>query len=271
MLRRKFYLLVALLFLYVSSVLYAGIGVNPTVTELSLAPGKTKAGTFTVTNDGDNTISVKVEVEDWVKRGSGVGDTSWLEVKPLEFELNPGESRNVRYKVGVPEEARGELMAMVFFGSIAPAGGGIGIETRFGVSVYVTIKGTEIVEAGIEKLDMVKYGKENSESYGINFGVTVENKGNVHIRPKGKVILEDKEGTIIKEVDLFYGFPVFPKAKRTFPANWKEGVLSPGEYKAKVMISYGELYGLKDKICSYESLFSVNGNGKISIEGNEND
>jgi len=271
MLRRNFYLLVALLFLYFSSVLYAGIGVNPTVTELSLTPGKRKGGTFTVTNDGDKTISVKVEVEDWQKRGAVVGDTSWLEVKPLEFELDPGEVREVKYKIEVPEEAKGELVAMVFFGSIAPAGGGVGIQTRFGVSIYVVIKGTEVVDADIERLDVVKYGDEGSDNYGINFGVTVENRGNVHIRPKGKVTVEDKEGNRIKELDVFYGFPVFPEGKRTFPAIWKGEMLPPGEYKAKATVSYGELYGVKDKVCSYETLFSVNENGKISIEGREND
>jgi hypothetical protein len=123
----------------------------------------------------------------------------------------------------------------------------------------------------IEKFDVTKYTGEDANNYGINFGVTVENMGNVHIRPKGKVTIGDKEGNRIKEVDIFHGFPVFPRAKRTFPAIWKRGVLPPGEYKAKATINYGELYGLKDRISSYETLFSVNGQGKISIEGRRND
>jgi len=271
MLRRKLYFLVVLLFLHFSSVLYAGIGVEPTVTEISLSPGKRRAETFTVLNDGDKAIHVKVELEDWERKEEGIEVASWLEVKPLKFELGPGEVRKVKYKIEVPEEAKGEVMAMVFFGSIAPAGGGVGIQTRFGVSIYVAIKGTEIVEANIEKLDVVKYGSESSENYGINFGVSVENMGNVHIRPKGKVIVEDKEGNRIKELDVFYGFPVFPQAKRTFPAIWKGEMLPPGEYKAKATVTYGELYGLEDKICSYETPFSVNEQGEISIEGKKND
>jgi len=270
MLRRNFYLLVPLLFLYFSSVLYAGIGVEPPVTEINLDPGKKKAGNFTVLNDGNEAIQVKVDLEEWgTKREEVV--TSWLEVKPLEFEVAPGTAKKVKYKIDVPEEAKGELAAMVFFGSLTPAGGGVGIRTRFGVSIYVAIKGTEIVEANIEKLDVVKYGGENSDNYGINFGVTVENVGNVHIRPKGKVAIEDKEGSRIKDVDIFYGLPVLPQGKRTFPANWKGGVLPPGEYMGKAIISYGELYGLKDKISTYETLFSVNEQGEISIEGREND
>ncbi len=271
MLRRNLYLLVALLFLYFSSVLYAGIGVEPTVTELSLSPGKRKAGSFTVLNDEDKVIGVKVELEDWLRRAEGIEVPSWLEVKPREFEIGPGEVRKVKYKIEVPQEVKGELVAMVFFGSLTPGGGGVGIRTRFGVSIYVAIKGTEVVEANIEKLDVAKYGGENSDNYGISFGVTVENEGNVHIRPKGKVLVEDREGNRIKEADIFYGLPVLPQGKRTFAANWKGGVLPPGEYKGKATISYGELYGLKDKISSYETLFSVNEQGEISIKGREND
>jgi len=270
MLRRNFYLLIPLLFLHFSSFLYAGIGVDPTVTEISLSPGKKKAGKFTVINDGSEAIQVKVEGEEWGRK-IGVPVTSWLDVKPLEFELGPGETRRVKYRIEIPEEAKGELMAMVFFGSIAPAGGGVGIQTRFGVSIYVTIEGTEVVEADIEKIDVARYGNETSDNYGINFGITVENKGNVHIRPKGKISVEDWEGNMVKEVDIFYGFPVFPLAKRTFPANWKGGVIPTGKYRAKAIMSYGELYGLKDKICSYETDFCVNEQGKISMEGKEND
>jgi len=272
MLRKISYLLLAILFLNVSPVLlYAGIGVKPTVTEIILSPGEREKGTFTVLNDGDKAIQVKVELEDWARGKERIDVGSWLEVKPLEFELAPGEVKKVKYRIDVPEEAKGELVTMVFFGSLAPAGGGVGIKTRFGVSIYVAIEGTEVVQANIERLDVVKYSGENSDNYGINFGVTVENMGNVHIRPKGKVTIDDKEGNRVREVDIFHSFPVFPQAKRTFPAIWERGALLPGEYKAKATISYGELYGLKDKISSYETLFSVDEQGKISIEGKEND
>lgn len=272
MLKRNLYLLPALVFLNLSPFLvYGGIGVQPTVTELNLFPGKKKAGTFTVLNDGDKAVKVKVELEDWERREEEVIVDSWLKIKPLEFELTPGKARKVKYRIEVPEEAKGEMMAMVFFSSLVPAGGGVGIKTRFGVSIYVTIKGTEVVEANIEKFDVTKYAGENSDNYGINFGVTVENMGNVHIRPKGKVTVDNKEGNRIKEVDISYGFPVFPQAKRTFPAIWKRGVLPPGEYKAKATINYGELYGLKDRISSYEALFSVNKQGEVLIEGRRND
>jgi hypothetical protein len=270
---RKFFCIsLILLFLnFRPTVLYAWIGVEPTVTELSLPPGERETGTFTVLNDEDKVIRVKVELEDWMRREEGVGVASWLEVKPIEFELAPGTAKKVKYRIDVPEEVKGELVAMVFFGSLTPAGGGVGIKTRFGVSIYVAIKGTEVVEANIEKLDVAKYGGENSDNYGISFGVTVENVGNVHIRPKGKVLVEDREGSRIKDVDIFYGFPVLAQGKRTFAAIWKGGVLSPGEYKGKATISYGELYGLKDKISSYETLFSVDEQGEISIKGRDND
>ncbi len=270
--KKLFYISLALLFLNLSPFLVnAGIGVKPTVTELSLSAGRKKAGIFKVLNDGDKTVKVKVELEDWGRKKEEIRVDSWLKIKPREFELAPGKARRVKYKIEVPEEAEGEMVAMVFFGSLAPAGGGVGIKTRFGVSIYVAVKGTEVVEANIEKFDVTKYAGEDSDNYGINFGVTVENMGNVHIRPKGKVAIDDKEGNRIKEVDISHGFPVFPQGKRAFPAIWKRGVLRPGEYKAKATINYGELYGLKDKISSYEAFFSVNKWGEILVEGRRND
>jgi len=271
-LKKVFYISVALLLLDLFPVLlYAGIGVTPTVTEIRLSPRNRETGILTVANDGDKATKVKVELENWGKGTEEVGVDSWLRVEPLEFEIGAGETKEVKYEIEVPEKAKGELVVMVFFGSLASAGGGVGIRTRFGVSIYVAIKGTEAVEANIEKLDVAKYSGENSDNYGINFGVTVGNMGNVHIRPKGRVVIEEKEGSGIKEVDILHGLPVLPQGKRTFAAIWKRGVLPPGEYKGKATISYGELYGLKDKITSYETLFSVNEQGEISIKGREND
>jgi len=271
-LKKVFYISLALLLLNLFPVpLYAGIGVTPTVTEISLSPGNRETGILRVMNDGDSATKVGVELENWKKGGEGVEVDSWLRVEPREFEIGAGETKEVKYEIEMPEKAKGELVAMVFFGSLASAGGGVGIKTRFGVSIYVAIKGTEVVEASIEKLDVAKYGGENSNNNGINFGVTVGNMGNVHIRPNGRVVIEDKKGSQIKEVNILYGLPVFPQAKRTFAANWKGGVLPPGDYIVKASINYGDLYGLKDKICSYETLFSVNEQGEISIKGREND
>ena len=160
MLKRNLYLLLAVFFLNSFPFLvHAGIGVKPTVTELSLSPGKKKAGIFTVLNDGEETVKVKVELEDWRRREEEVRVDSWLKIKPREFKLAPGKVRKVKYKIKVPEEAEGEMVAMVFFGSLAPAGGGVGIKTRFGVSIYVGIKGTEVIEANINNSNKPIIGK----------------------------------------------------------------------------------------------------------------
>lgn len=245
-----------------SSSLIAGIGVDPTVMEISVSPGGKAKGVFTVVNDGDESVQVVVQPENWPRRKKAIDITSWLKIKPEEFKLGAKGVRKVRYKVKVPKEAEGELMSMVFFATTAPAGRAVNIRTRFGVALYVTIKGTEVLEGEISDFK-VKKVKSKEEKEKLYFTILVENRGNVHFRPRGKVIIEDGEGEKLDEVEVQYGWPVFPENRQLYRANWEPEEILPGTYKAIAIFNYGDIYSELDKQLEKDISFEVTDKGEI--------
>ena len=244
------------------SPLFAGIGVEPTVVEKCVSQGGKVKGIFTVVNDGDESVQVVVQPENWPRKREAVDISSWLEIKPEEFELGPKGRKKVKYKVRVPKEAEGELMSMVFFATTAPAGRAVNIRTRFGVALYVTVKGTEVLEGEVSDLKVEKTTSEEKREK-FHFAALVENGGNVHFRPRGKVIIENGEGKKLDEVEMQYGWPVFPDNKQLYRANWQPEEILPGTYRTVAIFNYGDIYSDLDKQFEKNICFEITDKGKI--------
>jgi len=242
-----------------SSPLFAGIGVEPTVIEISVSPGEKAKGVFTVVNDGNESIQVVVQPENWLRKKEAMDVGSWLEVKPEEFQLGPKGTGKVKYKVRVPEDAQGELMSMVFFATTAPAGKALNIRTRFGVALYVMVKGTEVLGGEVSELKVKKDGGK------IHFMAFVENRGNVHFRPRGKVVIEDGEGKKLDEVEIQYGWPVFPGDKHLYDGYWEPEEILPGRYRAIAIFNYGDIYSELDRKFEKDISFEVTDKGEIVL------
>ena len=246
-----------------SSSLFAGIGVEPTVTEISIPPGGKAKGIFTVVNDGDESVQVVVQPENWLRKKEAMDVGSWLEVKPEEFQLGPKGTKTVKYKVRVPKETEGELMSMVFFATTAPAGRAVNIMTRFGVALYVMVKGTEVLGGEVSELKVKKDGGK------IHFMAFVENRGNVHFRPRGKVIIEDRKGEKLDEVEIQYGWPVFPGDKHLYDGYWEPEEILPGSYRAIAIFNYGDIYSDLDEQFEKDISFEVTDKGEVVTTGVE--
>ena len=94
------------------------------------------------------------------------------------------------------------------------------------------------------------------------FGVVVENIGNVHLRPKGKIVIEDRKGKEIKELELTYGWPVYPGKYRAYFGDWKGASLKSGKYKAIATVDYGDTENILKKTVSFE----VDKKGNIEMD-----
>ncbi|NUJ97687.1 DUF916 domain-containing protein [Candidatus Gracilibacteria bacterium] len=74
---------------------------------------------------------------------------------------------------------------------------------------------------------------EDDEKITIDFGVTFENTGNTHIKPKGEIILEDEDGNVIKRVGEETiknedGIIIGKKIVDYIPINDEDGNVLPG-------------------------------------------
>lgn len=239
--------IVACMVILHNSLAQAGIGVQQPVTEIEVSPNIEKSGVFTVANGDSESVVIKVEPEDWLKLRTGkspIPVAGWFAMKP-EFKLGPGETRDVGYTVKVPEGVKGELVAQVFFSTGAATGGTLKVTSRFGVALYVGIEGTEIIDPEIKDMSLG----------GSAISVTIENHGNVHIRPSGKVTIKDSKGNAAQEVDVSYTAVIFSGQAHTYNAEVDVKKLSPGEkYTLEADFTTGTIFG---KTKSFSKVVSV--------------
>jgi hypothetical protein len=201
--------------------------------ELRVSAGGSQEGSYYVYNETDKNLYIKVSARNWfvLEENEDIKIDSWLEFEPEEFNLSPGEWGKLKFKVKVPEEAKGELSAMISF---APQNQNNSmLNVVFSVSLYCIIEGTDVVRASIEEV-AVRRQKDK-----LQVAVAVKNEGNIHLRPRGKVIVQKGKKELF-EINLGYGWPVYPHRSEAYFGNIKWPELKKGKYKAKAIIDYGK-------------------------------
>lgn len=242
---------------------------GPARFEVSLPPGEIAEGDYYVQNDTDQPAHIIVEPENWFVEAYDYGKLDikdWVEFDTYGFDLKPKEIKKLRLRIKVPNDVKGELVAQIFFTSTVLKEDGQpveGIKARVGAVLYVAIKGTEIVGADIANITISKDPGEDSER--LKMEISVKNRGNVHIRPAGKVTIQDISGKKLVELDLASGQPVLPNQESGYYALWDKPELKAGIYKASVVINYGKELNMEKSISS-EKVFKVDKDGKVTVK-----
>lgn len=246
--------------------LYAGVSAQPDSTELVVRTGEPTPGAIQVRNDSPETVHVKVEPEDWLKwraKRDVMPVGKWLTVSPLEFDLEPKETKQVDYTINVPNNDEPELVAMVFFGTTAP-NGAFNITNRYGVSIYAALSDKLSLECSIAGVTIdrniitTEAGKTDN---GLVFLIDVVNGGSVHLRPIGDIVITDEEGAKY-HAPIVRDFPVYPGNHFIQRVFWNNKDIKPGRYEADIYLDYGKLYSI-DKVIEKKISFMVNPDGSV--------
>ncbi|MFH1415898.1 MAG: hypothetical protein ABIH89_07430 [Elusimicrobiota bacterium] len=222
-----------------------GVGVDPTIVETLAERETVTTGTLTVVNNEQYPVSVTVKLENWLKRKgfdnnlSAMAPEDWVKIEPSKFEIKARSAKKVNYILNIPEGLKGELVAMAYFAPVSMTKSSM-LRSRIGVCIYAGIKGTEKIQAKISETVILPDDKEGKK--GLGFITKLENSGNVHIRPVGKVIVL-QEGKTIKEIDFQKGFPIYPGKTHSYSVYWKNADLPVGVYTARAVFEYGTIYG----------------------------
>lgn len=254
-----------LLFSFVLAPPAFAIGTDKVVEEIEGKPGEVLTGSYRVFNTKDHKTHIDVDFKDWFvlpeNKKEGIEASKWLKLEPMSFDLEPSESREVKYEVCVPEKAVGELVAMIYFAG--PGAPGSNMNIRFGVSLYVAIAGTEKIAAEIGNFIMKKPIMPKNYKTPFNCAmVTIKNKGNVHIRPTIKVVVKDMKGNEVQKIGFKYGWPVYPGGEYTYQGDWYVEKIPQGIYQAEVKVSVDKIKDvLRKKI-----FFDVDKDGNIEIK-----
>ena len=241
-----------------------GVGVgalrlSPVAFDLVIPPGVSTTFAFQVTNDETEPLELRVRLCDWLRDLAGVNRfceeagevarsaTSWVEVGPREFTLNPGESQEVRVTLAAPEAAPdgspldGSYWTAVMVEAVPPSEGGeqpgteVVVKRRFGLKIVATIAGTGRLEGQIVAL----------ERHGLNplwLTLDFENRGTLNIpEVQGRVEVRDVRGETLETIPL-EPFPVLPGyARRVIAASVRPPGerLPAGDYIVLAVLDYG--------------------------------
>jgi hypothetical protein len=218
----------------------ADIGLTPPRLAIAAPAGGTATATFTVLTSASIEQTIESRTSDWLFDVAGDitfvppgtlthSAARWLALDAEIFALEPSGSRELRLEVSVPPDAEGTHHAMVFFTVVPPPtdtpGVGVTTTTRVGLTVYVTVTGTE--RGGAELVDL--YQPDPS-----TLAAVVVNTGNTVMRLGGAIELRNEAGDVVHRLPV-PDVPVLRESEREVRFDLPDD-LEPGFYVVLALI-----------------------------------
>ncbi len=236
--------------------------VDPYLVDISARGGAFRTMAVLVQNEDSKSIHISVNAlamsfnpdGDLVISDSAGGQWScanWVELKPTEFDLLPGERSRVMLRIRIPRDVVGGRCAHVGFKATKEgAQGGEVLEGSAGTVLLLTIPGNGFRIAGeVTDLQVSQAQRDNA----LNVVASFKNDGNVHVVPMGKVIIrpasvgnQGSTGPAGSDTDKIVGEfqfdeivgAILPGATRRLASTIQQR-FPAGEYIAEVVLSYG--------------------------------
>ena len=236
------------------------VSVSPIRVEHLVKQGEKGTDMISVTNDGTDPTRLRVSVEDWALTRDGnpmfmkaeknrYSCAEWIRINPVDFRLSPGQTREVRYTVTVPQGVEdGGYRAAIIFETVPDMTPGEKVKRVFLRGRIVTIlyelvgKPTPEGHSNGMKVELKKDG--------VDFIVALQNTGKVHYRTKGSITVKDSDGKKAFEVDI-PDVPVLPESEREVKVNYDKPI-PKGEYKATAIVDIG-----KKELIGAETTFEI--------------
>lgn len=221
--------------------------VSPIRMELSGTPGGTHTDVMEVRNEGNEKARIKVSMQDWLlseegtptfkKAGSqGRSCTGWMKINPVDFQLQPGEKKLVRYSVSIPDGVKnGGYRGAFMFETVPQVEPGqkskaVAIKGNIAAVMYLVVGKTEPVG---DIADMNYDGSKKERRVLIK----INNSGEIHFRVKGSVKIANEAGKTVQTAEL-PDVPILPESARAIPVTLDEK-LPAGKYTAVSTIDIG--------------------------------
>ncbi|MBT0653283.1 hypothetical protein [Geomobilimonas luticola] len=222
--------------------------VSPIRVELSGESGGTHTDALEVRNEGNEKVRIKVSMQDWYLSEEGTpifqkGGTQprscvgWMKINPVDFLLQAGEKKVVRYSVAIPPGIKeGGYWGAFIFETVPQVEPGqktkaVAIKGNIGSIVYVVV-GKPVPVGDIIDMSYDAGGK------GRKILTKIKNNGTVHFRVKGSIKVNDPAGKTVQTVEL-PDVPVLADYSRTIPATLDDK-LPAGSYTAVATIDIGD-------------------------------
>lgn len=238
------------------------LSVTPPLFQLSVDPGDVWQSSVRVVNTNNVPLTVYAEAVNFVPEGEyGLGKfmpvlhdpdikatlAEWIEISEGPYTIPRGESKDISFFVDVPEDAApGGHFAAILISTEPPQETGVPLALVTTQTVaalfFARIEGNVIEDASIREFSVLDRSIELPEA---EFSLRFENKGNVHLQPKGDIVITNmwgkERGVIPINHNTHFG-NVLPASIRDFRFSWKgeNSLTDIGRYKAVAALAYGE-------------------------------
>jgi hypothetical protein len=241
------------------------LSVTPPLFQLTANPGDIWQSSVKVVNGNAYPMTVFAEVVNFEATGevgqgkfvpvlqdiegvsSGATLAEWIEIAEGPHVIPPERTQDISFFVDVPEDASpGGHYAAIMITADAPKATSEGPSVNTSQSVtslfFVRIEGDVHEEGGIREFRVTEKLHEKPEA---EFVLRFENKGNVHLLPRGEIRITNMWGTERGVIPVNYQTQfgnVLPKSIREFKFAWESefSFTDIGRYKAIATLGYGE-------------------------------
>jgi hypothetical protein len=168
--------------------------------------------------------------------------SSWIKLESREFEMNPNEKKKIKVKITVPSAASGGYYSAIILDPLPIAALRRGASTLVHTVRMVCLAELKVSSGGALREEAAISGlrvEQSTKTNRLSVITTVENRGNVHIKGKGELVIRTKHGGKIESLPLVSGRGlVLPGASRDFSVALDRQFPS-GDYLAEAVLDYG--------------------------------
>lgn len=205
------------------------ITMSPSSTTLTLDSGQTTSGVMKVINDGDVAYGFSVYARpygvsneqydpDFTTQHSNANVYKWVQFDQTKYQIEPGQTIEVRYTIRVPADAAPGGHYGVLFAETDEKGlegTGVARKKRVGNLLYVTVNGSHITKGAFKGFILPSW-QTNAP---VISSARIENTGNVDFRAKVSTIAKDLFGGVKYK---YTGDPiVLPDTTRLVEMKWE--------------------------------------------------
>ncbi len=171
----------------------------PTRQTLVIDPHTTQVATITLTNDEKEPLRIKGEVNAFridEKTHRAVFDVhdeaeQWITIEPHFVDILPGETKDISFRITVPQAVPAQVHYLGLFASVAAAKGQVGVGSRVGSLLFLYTGGNLQEESHVVDFSAGSdwYSSSNAQLF-----LQIQNSGNVHVLPQGGVVVKNWRG-----------------------------------------------------------------------------
>ncbi len=231
--------------------------VSPPILEIKINPGDTYSDFIKFENLSDTeTLTLYPQVLSFKAKGdegaqefientvetTNFSLAQWVDISTDLIVIKPFERIVLPFTITVPIDAEpGGRYAAVLLGNqpITPKeGSNVALGAKTGSIILAKISG-DVNESAV--LKMFKTGKDSYQYPPVDFEITIENNGNIHVKPEGKIVISNIFGKAVKEVNVNQaGGNVLPESSRKYTPSWETDKFTLGKFTAVLNLKYGE-------------------------------